>query len=74
VFSGNAEFKTTTPQGVIAIGDLVEYLKRQNDEVMSLNRLQFCVGRLETARLAISGETDVEHIQSLARRFGDGAV
>ena len=37
---------------------------------MSLNRLQFCVGRLETARLAISGETDVEHVQSLARRHG----
>ncbi len=74
VFSGNAEFKTTTPHGVIAIGDLAEYLRRQTDEVMSLNRLQFCVGRLETARLAISGETDVEHIQSLARRFGDGAV
>jgi hypothetical protein len=41
---------------------------------MSLNRLQFCVGRLETARLAITRETDVEHIQNLARRFGDGPV
>jgi hypothetical protein len=70
VFSGNAEFKTTIPQGVIAIGDLAEYLAREKAEVMSLNRLQFCVGRLETARLAISGETDVAHIQSLARRFG----
>lgn len=74
VFSGDAEFKTTTPEGVMPIGDLVEYLRRQNDEVMSLNRLQFCVGRLETARLAISDETDVEHIQSLSRRFGGGAV
>lgn len=74
VFSGNAEFKTETPQGVITIGDLAEYLRHHTEQVMSLNRLQFCVGRLETARLAISGETDVEHIQSLARRLGDGAV
>jgi hypothetical protein len=74
VFTGDAEFKTPTPQGVIGIGELAEYLRRQSEVVMSPNRLQFCVGRLETARLAISGETDVEHIQSLARRFGDGAV
>jgi hypothetical protein len=68
VFSGEAEFKTETPQGVITISQLVEYLRHQTEKVMSLNRVQFCVGRLETARLAISGETDVEHIQSLARR------
>jgi hypothetical protein len=70
VFSGEAEFKTEAPQGVVTIDQLAEYLRRQTDEVMTLNRLQFCVGRLETARLAISGETDVEHIQSLARRRG----
>ena len=70
VFSGEAEFKTETPQGVMTIGQLAEYLRHQTQEVMSLNRVQFCVGRLETARLAISGETDLEHIQSLARRRG----
>lgn len=70
VFTGDAEFKTETPRGVIMIGQLAEYLRQQTEEVMSLNRLQFCVGRFETARLAISAETDVEHIQSLARRHG----
>ena len=70
VFSGEAEFKTETPQGVMTIPELAEYLRHQTEEVMSLNRVQFCVGRLETARLAISRETDVEHIQSLARRHG----
>ena len=30
--------------------------------------------RLETARLALSGETDVEHIESLRRRLGGGAA
>ncbi len=70
VFSGNAEFKTEIPGGVITVDQLAEYLTRQTEPVMSLDRLQFCVGRLETARLAISGRTDVEHIESLARRRG----
>jgi hypothetical protein len=72
VFTGEAEFKTETPQGVITISRLVGYLRAQTEEVMSLNRVQFCVGRLETARLAISRETDVEHIRSLDRRRGGG--
>lgn len=70
VFTGNAEFKTQIPHGVIGIGQLAAYLRQHTEEVMSLNHLQFCVGRLETARLAISRETDVEHRQSLARRHG----
>lgn len=73
VFTGEAEFKTEMPQGVVTISQLVGYLRylsSQTEEVMSVNRVQFCVGRLETARLAISGETDVEHIRSLERRRG----
>lgn len=70
VFTGDAEFKTEPPQGVITISRLVECLRAQTEEVMSLNRVQFCVGRLETARLAISRETDVEHIRSLEQRRG----
>lgn len=73
VFTGDAEFKTDMPRGVILIDQLADYVRQHNDEIMSLNRLQFCVGRLETARLAISGETDLQHIQSLARRHGAGA-
>jgi hypothetical protein len=70
VFTGEAEFKTAIPQGVFSLSGLIEYLREQTVEVMSLNRMQFCVGRLETARLAISGQTDVEHIESLERRHG----
>jgi hypothetical protein len=73
VFTGSAEFKTEIPSGVVGIDQLVEYLRRHTREVMPLNRLQLCVGRLETARLAISRETDVEHVQSLARRFAGRA-
>ena len=70
VFCGGAEFKTETPQGVIMVDQLATYVSHQTEEVMSLNRLQFCVGRVETGRLAISRETDVDHIRSLARRHG----
>lgn len=74
VFCGDAEFKTETPDGVMVVENLAEYLRQQTEVVMSPNRLQFCVGRLETARLAISGATDVEHVESLARRHGNGAT
>ena len=73
VFTGEAEFKTEVPQGVFDLSGLIDYLRDQTVEVMSLNRVQFCVGRLETARLAISGKTDVEHVQSLERRHGSAA-
>jgi hypothetical protein len=71
VFTDRAEFKTELPAGVYTLSGLIEYLRGSNHEVMSLNRLQFCVGRLETVRLAISGKTDVEHVESLRQRLGD---
>ncbi|HAT9722437.1 TPA: NERD domain-containing protein, partial [Legionella pneumophila subsp. pneumophila] len=39
--------------------------------VLSLNRVQFCVGRLEYLRLALTHETDVEHQAYLTQRFGN---
>jgi len=68
VFTDDAEFKTDIPKGVIVMSGLIDYLRGHTDEVMSLNRVQFCVGRIETARLAISGQSDVEHVESLRRR------
>jgi len=70
VFAGRAEFKTDVPQGVCYLSGLVEYLRNHTEEVLSLNRVQFSVGRLETARLSVSGQTDLEHLQSLQRRHG----
>ena len=71
VFTGEAEFQTEVPQGVFSsISGFIEYVREQTVEVMSVNRVQFCVGRLETARFAISGKTDVEHVESLSRRHG----
>jgi hypothetical protein len=68
VFTGAATFKTAIPPGVFYASEVAAYLRNATDEVMSLNRVQFCVGRLETARLAISGETDIEHVRYVQRR------
>lgn len=70
VFTGSAEFKTDMPSGVYTLSGLIDHLKSATEEVMSLNRVQFCVGRLETARLAITGQTDLEHVKSLQRKHG----
>jgi Nuclease-related domain len=70
VFTGDAEFKTDVPDGVFSLTTLLDHLGKQTTEVMSMNRMQFCVGRLETARLAVSGETDIAHVENLRKRHG----
>lgn len=69
VFTGDAEFRTDVPRGVVTVDQLADHVRQHADVVMSPNRLQFCVGRIETARLAMSRATDVEHVESLRRRF-----
>ena len=70
VFTGDAVFKTPLPDGVCYMRSLVELIQEYTTEVLSHNRIQFCVGRLETTRLAITRATDVEHVQRLQRRHG----
>lgn len=70
VFVGRAEFKTEVPPGVFYTSEFVDFVRNKTTEIMSLNRVQFSVGRLETIRLAISNKTDVEHIESLRRKYG----
>lgn len=70
VFTGSAIFKTETPQGVFTIAGFIDHLNGQTQEVLSLNRVQFCVGRLESVRLALTRKTDVEHVEGLRRRYG----
>ena len=73
VFVGEAEFKTDVPVGVYSLDSFVDHVRECRQTIMSLDRMHFCVGRLEASRLAISGRTDVEHVRSLERRHG-GAV
>jgi hypothetical protein len=71
VFAGEAEFKTEVPMGVYSLRQLIEHLSCCKEEVLSMNRVQFCVGRIETSRLSISGQTDLEHVRALQRRHGE---
>ena len=69
VFTGDAEFKTEIPDGVYDIDGFINYIKAQKEELLSLNRVQFCVGRLESNRLVLTFRTDIEHAESLRRRY-----
>jgi Nuclease-related domain len=71
VFTGDAEFKTNIPDGVFTVAGFMAFVEGTTQEVMSVNRVQFCVGRLETTRLSITKATDVEHVEGLRRRFGN---
>lgn len=71
VFMGHAQFKTAIPDGVFRLSGLIAHIEANKTEVMSSNRLQFCVGRLEAARLVISRMTDVDHVKALRRKFGN---
>lgn len=70
VFTGEAVFKTEVPDDVFTLPEFLTYVETQATEVMSVNRVQFCVGRLEASRLSITNATDVEHVLELRRRHG----
>ena len=70
VFTGDAVFKTSRPEGVLHFDELISHIKSFREERISENRMQFCVGRLETTRRMISGRTDVEHLVFLDSKFG----
>lgn len=70
VFVGDAKFKTEIPNNVYTLNQLIDYIESCTEELLSENRVQFSVGRIETARLEVSSKTDVEHVEALQRRYG----
>ena len=68
VFTGDAEFKTNQPKNMHSLSSLLSHLRNLDQELLTENRMQFCVGRLECLRLALTRETDVEHRTNLAKR------
>lgn len=68
VFTGEAEFKTDKPLRIHSLQSLISHLTNLNEELLTENRMQFCVGRLECNRLALTQETDVEHQENLQAR------
>jgi restriction system protein len=73
VFTGDAIFKTPRPDGVLALAELQAHIESFDVQVLSDNRLQFCVGRLECSRKALTGQTDIDHAAYLRRKFGDAS-
>ena len=71
VFSGSAEFKTPIPNGVFYLEQLVSHLNSFQDEVISSNRLEFCVGRLECKRYDLTKAIDIQHRAYLAKKYGN---
>lgn len=70
VFSGNSQFITEKINNVCYIEELIDKLNNYPEDVLSLNHLQFCVGRIEYVRLKISQKTDLEHNEHLMQKFG----
>ena len=68
VFTNTAEFKTNYPEGVYTVPELITHLKSHEEELLSENRMQFCIGRLECKRLALTRETDIQHQANLESR------
>ncbi len=73
VFTGDARFKTTVPNGVFTLAGFIAYVESQSREVLPIPRVHLCIGRLEAARLAATKITDIDHIQSLRNRYGSDA-
>lgn len=69
VFSGKAEFKSVKPANVFYIDELIPAIQEYPENVLNLNYIQFCIGRLEYMRLALTQETDVEHQAYLEKKF-----
>lgn len=70
VFTGTGIFKTSIPDNVCYKEELISMIEKYSEGALSLNRVQFCVGRLEYTRMELTRKTDVEHQAFLKRRFG----
>ena len=70
VFTGSAVFKTPIPRDVIYLNQLVSYMNAFKDDVVPIDRLEFCVGRLECKRYEVTKKTDIEHRAYLAKKHG----
>jgi hypothetical protein len=70
VFSGESIFKREKIENVFLKEELIPEIDKYPDRKISLNRVQFCVGRLEYMRLKLSRKTDVEHQAYLMQKFG----
>ena len=70
VFTGSGQFKTPVPKGVIYLSQLADTLRGYQEDCMTANRVEFCVGRLECKRYEVTKMTDIQHRAYLAEKYG----
>lgn len=70
VFTGESIFKTAKIENVCYLEELIPTIEKHSNNALSLDVVQFCVGRLEYMRLELTQKTDVEHQAYLAQKFG----
>tara|TARA_R110000744_G_scaffold174083_2_gene292802 strand:- start:5244 stop:5867 length:624 start_codon:yes stop_codon:yes gene_type:complete len=71
VFTGDCKFKTKKANNVFQLPELQDFITSHSNNSISLNRVAFCVGKIECSRYQISKKTDIEHQNYLNKKFGD---
>lgn len=70
VFTGTAAFKDGMPEGVFGLDGLVDFVRGSAILGWSREAQEALVGKIEWQRLALSKQTDVEHVAGLRKRLG----
>ncbi len=68
VFVGDAEFKTPMPRNVTHKGGLVTYIRSFTTQVLTIQKVEELVGKIEQARLPATKETARKHVENLRGR------
>lgn len=68
VFTGDGEFKTSRPKDVVLLDGIKDWMNQHESHVFTLNRIQFCYGRLKYLRMPECNETDQQHLQNLYKK------
>lgn len=68
VFVGDAEFKTPMPRNVTHKGGLVTFIRSFTTKVLTTQKVEELVGKIERARLPATKETARKHVENLRGR------
>mgnify|MGYP003639086186 FL=1 len=64
-FSGDAEFKSERPTGVVKSNELREYIESFPMESLTMDEVYLLTGQLQVSRLPESQKTDKKHVEYL---------
>jgi len=73
-FSGNADFKSERPPGVLNCNELKAYIESFSTDVLSINDVYTLAGKLQVHRLSETPETDKRHIAYLNSKHNKKAA